>query len=505
MTFRKQTLAGAALVALSATVSWGGIPREKLEAMLKDPRARDAGLEERLRDNGVKPSDLVPYLSDRTHGGSLRRNACSMLLRLLRRSLREEKSRTLAGLRLQLPNITLRHVRTSCICAILYNADRSEAVSFCHAMIQKAGGGEIRPILDWIRKQDPTWLGEDERALKLLGDLATRFKVLMILPDFHGYPYKSLLAGRANEYPWKQQEYDRDMVDAFMLGMENPGLMESYPLNQCIRPLNSRYGKFSRELDGRLAAILTGGPASRAKLVLASLFRDGYADEGRRQELVGIATGKRPELREFADRLRRAGSVERVRGDPKLRQELVEAHRAEHKGTRTIDGDKLAKTTAGLRLYAIVDRRQVGPGEPLTLFLVLKSGRTHSLAVYDTDIMRDFHVSVLDERGRVVPLKRDGTGSAKVPERPKRVKVEVPVGGYLTYKIEVDKWFDITIPRKYTIQARRRVPALDNTGWAEVVSNRVTVEVSRAFARSAPKPAPRGAPRADEGNIEIVE
>jgi hypothetical protein len=136
------------------------------------------------------------------------------------------------------------------------------------------------------------------------------------------------------------------------------------------------------------------------------------------------------------------------------------------------------KVTEGFRLSAKLEKRQVGPGEPILLKLSIRNATKRVLHLEETSPEKEYKIDVRNERGENAQLTKQGQLLQDNSENDFKV-LAVSIGPKQEREdtIEINRLHDMTARDTYAITVRRKVPKQDHTGWTEVVSNTVKVKV----------------------------
>lgn len=132
----------------------------------------------------------------------------------------------------------------------------------------------------------------------------------------------------------------------------------------------------------------------------------------------------------------------------------------------------------GFQLSARLDQEKLKSGVPVVLQLSLRNITKRELRVVETITEYDYEIEITNERGVRAPLTKRGQQLKDGPRQyTKVVSVKIAPGQEQQVKLEINLIYDITAKGVYSITARRKVPKLDRSGQAEVVSNPVKLEI----------------------------
>ncbi len=132
------------------------------------------------------------------------------------------------------------------------------------------------------------------------------------------------------------------------------------------------------------------------------------------------------------------------------------------------------RTSEGLRLSVETSKTLFLTGETVTTTIRLWNTTGHGVRLPSTVPLRDFRISVTDSMGKSV----DMTDIAKREQMFLGVAND-GLGGTerRQFDVHLDKLFEMGAPGKYTIVVKRWVPKADRTGFVEVVSNAVDIDI----------------------------
>jgi hypothetical protein len=149
-------------------------------------------------------------------------------------------------------------------------------------------------------------------------------------------------------------------------------------------------------------------------------------------------------------------------------------------GVNSMKNDEQAwgEPVMGCRLGISVGSPRIPAGSPINLVLIFRNDGPHQIRFGRMSMWFDYEYSIVDGKGRPVPLTRFGNRQKAAATMGAAAIAELAPGKELTSKVEISRLYDFSLPGPYVIQAWKEVPDPSGKGFIKVTSNKLEVEVT---------------------------